>query len=91
MRAENQVRRPPARFRNLLHENRSALPKLLDHVAVMHDLVVDVHGRAVGFQRQFHDVHRAHHACAEPPGTHAHQPLGPAPHFRILNGQRNPR
>jgi hypothetical protein len=32
---------------------------------------------AVGFQRQFHDIHRAHHSGAKSPRPYPYQRLGP--------------
>jgi len=42
--------------------------KLLDYVGVMDDLVVHVDRRAIGFQRQLDDIHRAHHTRAKTRG-----------------------
>jgi hypothetical protein len=48
-----------------LDKNRSAAAQLLDYIGVMHDFVMDVNGRAVGFQRQLDDIHRTNHSSAE--------------------------
>ena len=56
-----------------LHENCAVLAQPLDHVAVMHDFVVDVHRRPIGLQRQLDNVHGAHYASAEASRAHSEQ------------------
>src|SRR5208337_982226 len=42
----------------------------------MDDFMVHVNGGAIGFQRQFHDIHRSHHARAESARADTQQNLG---------------
>src|SRR5215472_2746792 len=39
----------------------------------MNNFVVDIDGRAIGFERQFHDVYRAHDTGAKAAGPHPEQ------------------
>jgi hypothetical protein len=59
-----------------LDENRAAAAQLVHYVPVVHDFVMDVNRIAVGFQREFHDIHRANYAGAEAARAHAHKRLG---------------
>jgi hypothetical protein len=49
------------------HEDRTAAAQLLYDVCVVDDFVMHVDGSAIGFQRQFDDVHRANNPGAEAP------------------------
>src|SRR5215469_8940569 len=49
----------------------------------MNNFVVDIDRRAIGFQRQFHDIHGAHHTGAKATGSHPEQDF---PIFWILHG-----
>ncbi len=72
VRAENQY----GAVRHILdglHENGAAAAQLLDHVGVVHDLMVHVDRRTVSFQRQLHDVDRADHTRAEAARPHSQQ------------------
>ena len=62
--AENQ-HRAMGNFLNGFHKNRAAPAQLLYDIRVMDNLMVHVDRRAIGFQRQFHDIDRAHNARAE--------------------------
>ena len=73
--AENQ-HRADGNFLDGLDENGAAAAQLVHHVAVMHDFVVHVDRIAVGFQRQFDDVHGADHAGAKTARANAHERLG---------------
>src|SRR5271157_1085278 len=42
----------------------------------MDDFMVHINGGAIGFQCQFHDIHRTHHARAESTRTDTQQDLG---------------
>jgi hypothetical protein len=70
--AENQ-HRPDWNFFNRLNEDRAAPPQLVYHVAVMNNFMVDVNWPPVSFQRQFHDVHRAHNPSAKTARADSHQ------------------
>ena len=50
----------------LLHKDRSTLTQIFHHIAVMHDLVAHIDGRAEHFQSPVDDVDGAIH-----PGTEA--------------------
>jgi hypothetical protein len=74
VRAENQncaLRHLTNRF----HENRAAPPQLIDNVTIVDNLMMHVHGLAVGFQREIDDVNRTHYTGAKPPRSDAHQSL----------------
>src|ERR1700686_3290163 len=54
-------------------EDRAAAAKLFDHVGVVYDLVVDVDGRAIGFEGEFHNVDCATNPAADPAGRRTGQ------------------
>ncbi len=69
VRAENQHRT----VRNLVngfHEDCAAPAKLFHDIRVMNDFVMDVNWRAVSFQRQLDNIHRAHNSSAEASRPH---------------------
>jgi hypothetical protein len=72
--AENQ-NRAFWHFANRFDENRAAPPQLINDVAVMHDLVMNIDRLAVGFQRQVDNVNGTHHTCAEPARTDPYESL----------------
>src|SRR3546814_5359357 len=49
----------------MLDEDGSLCLQPIHHIAVMHDLVPDIDGRAIAFQRKLHDADRALHTGAE--------------------------
>jgi len=63
-------------FFNRFDENGATAAQLINHVAVVHDFVMDVHRIAVGLKREFDDVHGADHAGAKAPGANAYEGLG---------------
>ena len=64
MRAIDQ--RPPGRnFLHVIDEHRAALGEIADHVAVMHDLVIDVDRRSKSPNRQVEALDRHIHAGTE--------------------------
>ena len=86
MRAEYQYR-AHRHFLDRLNENGAAPPQLVHNVAVMHNFVVYVDRRAISLQRQFHDVHSAHHSGAESARPYPYHRLGPI----ICAGNRRQR
>jgi hypothetical protein len=52
-----------------LYKNRTTAAQLLYYVGVMDNFMMDIYGCPIGFQSQFHNVHGAHHARAEPSGS----------------------
>src|SRR5271163_1960320 len=54
-------------FADGLDEDGAAPTQLVHYVAVMHNLVMDIHGLPIGFERQVHNVHGADDACAKAP------------------------
>src|SRR2546430_1633784 len=72
MGAENQH----CAVRNLFNgfdKDRAAAAQLLDHVSVMHDFMVNIHWRTIGFEGQLDDIHRAHHAGAKAARSYTEQ------------------
>jgi len=70
MRAEHQygtVRHIADSF----HEYGAAATQLLNNVGVVNDFVVDINGRAVGFQRQLYDIDGADDPGTKSAGTNA--------------------
>ena len=53
----------------VLGEDRTQLAQPFDHVAVVHDLVAYVDGRAVSLERELDDLDRAIDTRTEAPGT----------------------
>src|SRR5689334_24037999 len=52
-----------------------AAPQLLDYITVVHDLMVHIHRRTVGFHRQLDDIHRPNHAGAKSTGPDSQELL----------------
>jgi hypothetical protein len=53
------------------HEYSAAAAQLLNYVGVVNDFVVDINGRAVGFQRQLYDIDGADDPGTKSTGTNA--------------------
>jgi hypothetical protein len=64
MGAENEDR-ARGNLRDGLNEDGATAAELLDHVSVVNDFVMNVNGRAVGFQGQFNDVDGTNHTRAK--------------------------
>ncbi len=64
-------------FLNRLDENRASPPQLIDNVAIVHDLVMDVDRPPVRFECEFHDVNGPYDAGAKSSRPHAYQRLPP--------------
>jgi hypothetical protein len=73
--AKNQYR-SHRNFFDGLDKDCAAPAQLIHDVPIVNNFVMNVDGIAVGFQRQFDNVHGANDSCAKSARTDAHQRLG---------------
>ena len=75
MRAENE-HGAYGNFLDSFDKDRTATPQLINDIAVMHDLVMNVDRVSVGFERKLDNVDGSNDACAKSARPNAYECLG---------------
>jgi hypothetical protein len=74
-------------FFDRFDENRAATPQLVNHVAIVHDLVMDIDRPAVCLKSQFDDVYGSHDTGTEASGTNPYQRFRPVGSLNVRKRQ----